>query len=139
MAKPTQPKKDIYQVHPLKDGKGQPVFVEMAPGQPVVELPPDRVPKIAVFDLQPAGDGTYRPVARRRELYVTLKEAEELLRVPYHILLRLTRAGFVDWDRPTPNCIRLSLASWFEHQERVRRDPEFWSGKNLERYKEALG
>ena len=110
----------------------------MAPGEHVVELPASLVPKIAVFDLTPAGDGTYRPVARRRELYVTLKEAEELLRVPYHTLLRLTRGGFVDWDRPTPNCIRLSLASWFEHQERVRRDPEFWTGKNLERFQATL-
>ena len=131
-------KKERYQVHPLRDGEGKPVYVEMAPGEHVVEVPPEVVPKIVVADLVPAGDGTYRLVARRRELYIPLAEAAKLVRFEYRSMLRLVRGGFLESDRPTPNSIRISLASWFEHQERVRRDPEFWSGKNLARFQATL-
>ncbi len=131
-------KKELVTVCGLRTGDGREVQVEMAPGEHVVDIPASAVPKVVTAELQPAGDGTYRLVARRRELYIPAVQAAKVFSFDYQSILRLARGKFIDSDRPTPNTIRISVASWFEHQERVRRDPEFWTGKNLQKWRETI-
>ncbi len=82
----------------------------MAPGEHAVEIPPSLVPRVVIAELQPAGDGTYRLMARRRELFIPVPEAAKLVRLPYMSLHRLYHGGFIAGDHPTLNGIRISRA-----------------------------
>ncbi|MCX6901706.1 MAG: hypothetical protein NT105_23755 [Verrucomicrobia bacterium] len=130
-----------------------PLTVEVAPGQFVVECPAGQAPRVGLHDLQPAGDGTYRPVVRihSRNLRLTVKLPAQLgLGVNYKTLVRLIRAGFVDGSQVGPRNYDFSLQSYFDHRDRCK-DMEFWQTKvdvqigshtvrktNLEIYQEAL-
>lgn len=113
--------------------------IELAPGMKIAPLPSEHVPEIAIARLQPMGDGTYRPVIKIYEADMRVTEAARLLNVDYRMLSRLARAGFIKSSQPSPNNHQISLASWFEHVDAVRADPEFWlKEKNRQRYREAL-
>lgn len=114
-------------------------FVDVAPGVKTAPLPRDKVPEYGVCKLRACGDGTYQPILRVLEPYIRVSEAAKLLDVPYSTLRRLCRAGFVESTQISPNNFQVNLASWFEHIDRVRKDPEFWlREENMRRYREAL-
>jgi hypothetical protein len=102
-------------------------------------LPKEHLPEIAIARWMAVGDGTYRPVLKIYEPTIRAKEAAKALNLPYRTLLRLCRAGFVQYDEIAPNNYQVSLSSWFEHCDRVRKDPEFWEKhSNKVRYRDAL-
>jgi len=113
--------------------------IEVAPGVKMMALPREHVPEIAIIRWQAVGDGTYRPTLRIYEPRIRVMEAARLLDVPYRTLLRLCRGGFVESEQISPNNHQMSLSSWFEHMDKVRKDPEFWSRtKNKAEYRDAL-
>lgn len=113
--------------------------IEVAPDIKMAPLAKEDIPDIAIARLQSCGDGTYRPVLKIYEPTSRAKDASKALNIPYRTLLRLCRAGFVQYEQIAPNNYQVSLSSWFEHVDRVRKDPEFWSHpKNMQRYRDAL-
>lgn len=122
---------------------GSPVKVHAAPGitAKVVDAAALAlaVPKIGVFKWTPAGDGTYKPTVIIQEQMIRAVVLAQLVGMDQMTIYRLIRAGFVKWDRPAPNCIRVSIESWLTHQEAVSADPEFWErDKNKARFSAAL-
>lgn len=111
--------------------------IEVAPGQRVVDLAREDIPRVGVCDWMPAGDGTYRPVARIHELLIRVTEAERIVRIPYLTLRRLVRGEFVKGVQITPGNVLIDLHSYYEHVENCK-DPEFWTEKKRRRYSEAL-
>ena len=102
-------------------------------------LAKESVPEIAITRMQAIGDGTYRPVLKIYEPTIRAKEAAKVLNLPYRTLLRLCRAGFVQHEQIAPNNYQVSLGSWFEHIDKVRKDSEFWSHPaNMRKYRDAL-
>lgn len=121
-------------------------LVEVRPGQKVVPLPEGQVPRIAVASWQPAGDGTYRPVAKVRERSVKLnKECLAQLRigVSVHTMKRLILGGFVAGGKVSPQVWSFDVASYEQHERNVYEDPDFWDkchpDKNLERFMRTVG
>lgn len=119
--------------------KGRKIFVtpEVALKK-TADCPEELIPRIGIVDLQPAGDGTYRPIVRLHEHWVRVADAARALGVPNWALRRLITAGFLEAMQPTPLCYMLNMHSWYEHVEAVRRDPEFWNEQRRERYSAAL-
>jgi hypothetical protein len=114
-------------------------MAEVAPGVKVAPLAKEHVPELAVIKWQAIGDGTYRPVVIINETDIRVSKAAKVLDIDYKTLLRLIRAGFIKSTQPAPRWLHMSLSSWFDHVERVRKDPEFWSRKeNMQKYREAL-
>jgi hypothetical protein len=114
-------------------------LIEVAPGIRMANMQREHVPEIAISRLQSCGDGTYRPVWKTYEPMMRLTEAVKILHTPYATLRRLCRAGFVESAHIAPNNIQINLSSWFEHVDKVRKDPEFWGRKeNMRRYRDAL-
>ncbi len=119
------------------------IKVTVTPDAPTVPWP-EHIPlpaKLGVFEWAPQADGSYRPVIRLHDKMVRLKAniTEELgLGISYDSLRRLMRAGFVKSEQRTPGQYAFCLQSYFQHVAAVRADPEFWSGKNLRRYMEAI-
>lgn len=113
--------------------------IEVAPGMKVMQLPPAHVPEIAIIKWRACGDGTYQPMLHIYEPEIRVTEAARLLHIDYKTLRRLICGGFVGGSQPSPGFYQMNLSSWFEHVERVRRDPEFWSRKvNAAKYRDAL-
>ena len=113
--------------------------IEVVPGLKVAPLPIEEIPEIAIAKLQAVGDGTYRPILVTLETNIRLTTAAKVLHVPYHILLRLVRAGFIRSTQPSPGFHQMSLDSWFEHMRALRDDADFWlNEKNRRRYREAV-
>jgi hypothetical protein len=114
-------------------------MVEVAPGIKTAQLAQEHVPELAIVKWRAIGDGTYQPVLVIYEPEIRVTEAARTLHVDYKILRRLLNGGFVAGTQPSPGFYQMSLSSWFEHVERVRKDPEFWSRKeNMRKYREAL-
>jgi hypothetical protein len=117
--------------------------VEVAPGEEVAPWPvhlPMPV-RIGVFEMIEEADGRFRPVMRLHSTWVrmTMDVTERLgLGTTYASLRRLIVAGFVKGRQLTPNSHSFCIQSFFQHVERVRADPEFWTGENLRRYQQAL-
>lgn len=115
--------------------------VQVAPGAKVVPLSEVGIepPRFGVCRLQAVGDGTFRPILVLQEQMVRISKLAAMLGLDDMQLFRLCRAGFVRYDQVTPRCFRVSLESWFEHQERVQADPWFWDdAKNKAKYSEAI-
>jgi hypothetical protein len=113
--------------------------IEIAPGVRVAQLPREHVPELAIIRWQAIGDGTYRPIVKVYEPRIRVTDAARILGLDYRTLLRLFRAGMIEGEQIAPNNIQVSLTSWFEHVEKVRNDPEFWSRKtNIQKYRDAL-
>lgn len=120
-------------------------LVEVRPGEKVAPLPDSAVPKIAIAHWQPAGDGTYRPVAKVEGRAIRLcPETVERLRLPvsYATIKRLVVAGFVAGGKVTPNTWVFDPESYLQHQAEVFDDEEFWDvnhpDKNYQRWQEAV-
>jgi hypothetical protein len=114
-------------------------LIEVAPGIKVAPLAKEHVPEIAIIKWQAVGDGTYRPLVKVFDPEIRVTEAARILHIDYKTLRRLVDARFVDGTQPSPGFYQVNLASWFEHVERVRKDPEFWSRReNKQRYNDAL-
>jgi hypothetical protein len=113
--------------------------IEVAPDKKIVPLPKEHLPELAIARLQDCGDGTYRPVLKIIDPELKIFDAVKVLGIPYRMLLRLCRAGFVEYSQPAPHSIKVNLVSWFEHVEKVKQDPEFWQReKNRQAYRNAL-
>jgi hypothetical protein len=115
--------------------------VEIAPGVKTAVLAREHVPElaVAVVKWRAIGDGTFQPVITVHEPEIRVTEAARILRIDYKTLRRLVLAGFVTGSQPSPGNYMMSLASYFEHDNRVRKDPEFWSRKeNIRKYRDAL-
>lgn len=121
--------------------------VELIPGRRFLTLSPKDIPPIGVAELVPAGDGTFRPVARICPSWFTLTP-ENLAKLDIAISVRgfhrLITAGFVDGVLVTPGVTQFDYFSYRQHLEKVR-DPEFWDKieaghrfTNRQRYRQAL-
>lgn len=111
---------------------------------PTEQIPwPDHLPvqEIGVFEWTPQGDGSYRPMIHLHPKLVRMGDTmiRELgLGVSYNSMRRLMTAGFVRYVQVTPGNYSIDLQSFFQHLSRVKSDPEFWTGKNLQKYMESI-
>jgi hypothetical protein len=114
-------------------------LVQVAPGVKTAPLAKELVPELAIVKWRAIGDGTYQPVLVIHEPEIRVTDAARILHVDYKILRRLISGNFIAGTQPSPGFYQMSLLSWFEHVERIRKDPEFWSRKeNMRKYREAL-
>jgi hypothetical protein len=116
------------------------VTIEVAPGRRVVDLPRELVRRVAIAEWIPQGDGTYKPVARVHDEEIPLTDdlPQRLgLGVSHDTLKRLIKAGFVRGCRVAPNRHIFYLQSYYDHVERVREDPDFWTRERLRDYMQA--
>ncbi len=122
--------------------------VEIVPGRTYLPLGAQDIDTIAVTELVPAGDGTFRPVARICPRWFTLTPAN-LRRLGIAIsvrgLARLITAKFVTGLAVTPGVTQFDYFSYLAHEAAVAADPEFWDQvqpghrfTNRERYRQAL-
>ena len=119
-------------------------MIEVRPGERVAPLPESAIPRLAIATWTPAGDGTFRPVAKveGRAIRLTPEVVASLkLPVSYTTIKRLIVAGFVAGGKVTPSSWVFDPESYIQHQNNVFDDEEFWDeghpDKNLERWKEA--
>lgn len=103
----------------------------------LLDAPAAVIPRIGVFDWQPAGDGTYRPIVRLHECLVKASEFAPLVGLNYLTLHRLLRAGFVEGSQPSPQVILVNATSYFLHQE-ATKDPDFWTPERRRKYSEVI-
>lgn len=106
--------------------------IEVVPGKTIAELPTGVMPKVAIADWMPVGDGTHRAVARIHDktIRITAKIIRQLgLGISWQTLHRLGRAGFVEVIQKAPSTYNLNLESYYAHVEAVKADPEFWEVK----------
>lgn len=96
-------------------------------------------PTIALVRLVPVGDGSYKPKLLVQDAMVRAVVLARMVGMDQKAMHRLAAAGFVRWDRPTPNNLRISVESWLEHQAKVQANPWFWEEPaNRNRFSEAL-
>lgn len=103
----------------------------------VAAAPAKLIPQVGVFDWQPAGDGTYRPVVRMHELFMRMPQFAKIVDIDYCALRRLVTAGFVEGRVITPGTIQVSVHSFFAHVEACK-DREFWTDERRAKYASAL-
>lgn len=103
----------------------------------VIDAPTAAIPRVGLFDWQPAGDGTFRPIVRIHECMVRASEFAPLVGINYLTLHRLIRAGFVEGSQPSPQVILVNATSYFAHQE-ATRDPDFWTAARRQKYSEVI-
>ncbi|GEM_PF-5040509 len=118
------------------------IKVKVAPDDQLT-LWPDHlpVPEIGVFEWVAQGDGNYKPMIRLHPKLVRMGEStiKELgLGVSYNSLRRLMTGGFVRYVQVTPGNYAVDLQSFYQHIAKVKADPDFWTGKNLKKYMEAI-
>lgn len=121
--------------------------VEVAPGRTFAPVSPEYVPTLAIAELVPAGDGTFRMMARicPRQFSCSAKNLRRLgIDISAQTMRRLINAGFVRGGKTTPNLYLFDYYSYLEH-EKAASDPEFWDQTqpgqkftNLERFRQAL-
>ncbi len=122
-------------------------LVEIIPGRKFVALPVNSVNQLAIAEMVPAGDGTFRIVARICPRYFSCS-AKNLRRLGIDIskrtMQRLINGKFVRGQKTTPNLFQFDYFSYLEH-EAAASDPEFWDRtepdqrfSNLERFRQAL-
>lgn len=122
--------------------------VEIVPGKTFLPLAPENVNTIALAELVPAGDGTFKAVVRICPRYFTVSRRDlRKLNIPISemTLRRLITARFVSGQAVTPGVTQFDFFSYLDHVRRVDADPEFWSRTdephrftNRERYRQAL-
>jgi hypothetical protein len=126
-------------IYPL----GVKVRVKAAPDEDAVPWP-EHLPiptTVGVFEMAPERDGRFVPMLRLHATLVKMTSniTEQLgLGITYISLRRLMLAGFVRSVQITPRQYAFDLQSYYQHLNHVAQDPEFWTGKNLKRYKEAI-
>lgn len=122
--------------------------VELVPGKTFVSVQPAAVESVAVTELVPAGDGTFRVVARvcPRWFTVTPGNLKKLgIAISVRGLTRLIDGGFVLGMAVTPGVRQFDYFDYRRHEAAVAEDPEFWDrvepGRkftNRERYRQAI-
>lgn len=122
--------------------------VQVVPGKTYVSLTPENVESLALAELVPAGDGTFRPVARicPRKFTISRKNLKRLgIAISETGLKRLVTAGLVAGERITPGVHQFDYFDYLRHEAEVAADPEFWGRTapgqtftNLQRYQQAL-
>ncbi len=104
--------------------------VQIAPGATLAPIPAKSVPPFALAEWVPAGDGTWRMVARVCPEYFccTQKNLVRLgIDVSKRTMQRLIVAGFVRGQKTTPGIYQFDYASYVAHVEAVAADPDFWN------------
>ncbi len=102
--------------------------VEVVPGRRFIPMTIDSIDPIAVMEIVPAGEGTFRPVVRicGRWWSCSTKNLRRLgIGISPQGLLRLIRAGFVLGRNITPLVTQFDYHSYMAH-EAATADPEFW-------------
>lgn len=121
--------------------------IEVGPGQvaaKVVPLPADAAPQVGVYHWQPVGDGTYRPVARIHDAYLSLPAAAKAFgldtpdRGGERLLMRLIAARFITGRKVSPGRWQVNLHSLSDHLRAVEADPDFWNEARTRQFSEAL-
>jgi hypothetical protein len=122
-------------------------MVEVAPGKTYVAVPPESIDTVAVVELVPAGDGTFRPVARicPRRFAANKKNLRRFgIAISERSMGRLVLAGLVKGERVTPGVLQVDYFDYLRH-EQAASDPEFWDRvepgqvfSNRERFQQAL-
>jgi hypothetical protein len=122
--------------------------VELVPGKTFVPVSPSSVETIALAELVPAGDGTFRMVARvcPRCFTLTPTNLKRLgIAISVRGMRRLIDAGFVKGEAITPGVRQFDYFDYRRHEAAVASDPEFWVRKqtgqsftNRDRYRQAL-
>jgi len=121
--------------------------VEPLPGRKFVPLELEAIDAVAIAELVPAGDGTFRLVARICPQWFSCS-TKNLRRLGIGIsgssMLRLIRAGFVEGRNETPQVTQFNYFSYRDHQI-ATNDPEFWDRTepgqaftNRQRYSQAI-
>jgi len=103
----------------------------------LIDAPAEAIPRVGLFDWQPAGDGTFRPIVRLHESLVKASELAPLVGINYLTLHRLIRAGFVEGSQPSPQVILVDATSYFAHQE-AAKDPDFWTPERRLKYSAVI-
>ena len=112
----------------------------IAPGQEVVDIPREAVPRYGFVQLVALPDGTYRPVLKSWNAMVKLTfdlPKQLALDVAHDTLSRLVRAEFISGRYISPSNCLIDLNSLYEHLEACR-DPEFWNPQRRARYQQAI-
>lgn len=124
--------------------------VRILPGEQAIQVTPEHVtrknapapaqciPLVGVFDWQPAGDGTFKPIIRLHEQMMRMNVFAKIVDIDYFALRRLVTAGFVEGQPTTPGAWHVNVHSYFAHVEAVRTDPDFWTEARRARYSAAL-
>jgi hypothetical protein len=122
--------------------------VQPEPGKKFAPITPDSLDRVALAELVPAGDGTFRAVARICPRYFTIRQ-DNLRRLGVAIsaqgMIRLVRAGFVAGCQATPGITQFDYFDYLRHEGQVAADPDFWDTRqeghiltNRERYRRAI-
>lgn len=122
-------------------------FITPLPGKKFMPLPLDAIEYVAIAEPMPAGDGTFRVVARICPQWFSCS-TKNLRRLGIGIsgsgMLRLMRAGFIEGRNITPQITQFNYHSYRRHEE-ATKDPEFWDAKapghpftNRQRYSQAI-
>lgn len=107
----------------------------------MADLSAEIAPRVGIADWIAVGDGSYKPVVRIHAKMIRLTEdlPDKLgLGIGYQTMLRLMRAGFVEYEQPAPRTYLVNLQSYYDHVRRCKEDPEFWGGERLKRYLQAI-
>lgn len=121
--------------------------VELVPGKKFLPLPLAAMQPVAICEVVPAGEGTFRPVARVCSQWFSLNQ-ENLRRLGIGIsragMKRLIVAGFLVGQQTTPGVYQFDYFSFREHAAKAQ-NPEFWEetapGQNFtnrQRYSAAI-
>lgn len=115
-------------------------MVEIVPGKKIAALDISQIERVAIADILPQGDGTFRAVARvtSRWLSVTPRNLRKLgSDHSVRTVQRLIKAGFVRGRQPSPRVNEFDLLSYLEHLEACE-DPEFWTEHRRELYRRSI-
>lgn len=113
-------------------------FAEIYPGEFVGPCPVKYAPKVGYTHFMRVEGGLYQPVIHALPLLVGWSQWKpEIYGCVWKSAVKLALAGFVDYVRPVPGRICLSVDSYFEHLIAVRRDPHFWTTERRLRLAEA--
>ena len=121
------------------------VRIQVTPGDQLTFWP-EQIPlpshaTVGVFEWVRNAQGSYDPMVRIHPKMIRCGEAAITdlgLGIGYYSLRRLCRGGFVRWQQITPGQYAFDLQSYYQHLAKVQADPEFWTGKNLKKYMEAI-
>jgi hypothetical protein len=122
----------------LANAGGQPVTVEIAPGEAYADLPAEQAPRVGIVRWVPAGDGLFRPRVQLLENWIRTTHAPQFgIHIKPETLVRLGNSGFIKFSQTSPGHNAVCLESLLDHIEKCR-DPEFWTTERRKQYTTAF-
>ncbi len=127
---------------PSEDTFPRPVWAaNVAPGVigKVIPLDKRKVPAIIVADMIDNRDGSYTPVARVKDAWLRVSEAEKLpLGLSAEVMFKLIKGGFVMGAQGAPHSTTINISDLLRHIEETADDPGFWTADRKERYANGM-